>query len=228
MLNTQFESAEIVTFFMFWSRIIEGRFSRNGGRVGHLLTVSRIQAFFCVNPDQGCAESGTASGCRPTDKVHSWKQILDLKNLEKGHASSKSNLQPPRELFITYFLNFSLAGAHFDLPESRSGFLMPYLYFNLRQILNKTDWNPGTFWRIFQIPTRGILLRLLVDFLVPYTRGFFFEITTVRYLFTSFCRNLIRKPCSDPWRRMGEEEFLLKWHDHHSSFFLLLEELVTR
>lgn len=27
---------------------------------------------------------------------------------------------------------------------------------------------------------------------------------------------------------MGEEEFLLKWHDHHSSFFLLLEELVTR
>jgi hypothetical protein len=27
---------------------------------------------------------------------------------------------------------------------------------------------------------------------------------------------------------MGEEEFLLKWHDHHHSFFLLLEELVTR
>jgi len=26
----------------------------------------------------------------------------------------------------------------------------------------------------------------------------------------------------------SEEEFLLKWHDHHSSFFLLVEELVTR
>ena len=25
-----------------------------------------------------------------------------------------------------------------------------------------------------------------------------------------------------------EEEFLLKWHDHHTSFFLLVEELVTR
>jgi len=27
---------------------------------------------------------------------------------------------------------------------------------------------------------------------------------------------------------MGDEEFLLKWHDHHASFFLLVEELVTR
>jgi len=26
----------------------------------------------------------------------------------------------------------------------------------------------------------------------------------------------------------SEEEFLLKWHDHHTSFFLLVEELVTR
>ena len=25
-----------------------------------------------------------------------------------------------------------------------------------------------------------------------------------------------------------EDEFLLKWHDHHQSFFLLVEELVMR
>lgn len=27
---------------------------------------------------------------------------------------------------------------------------------------------------------------------------------------------------------LGEDEFLLKWHDHHQSFFLLVEELVAR
>ena len=26
----------------------------------------------------------------------------------------------------------------------------------------------------------------------------------------------------------GEDEFLLKWHDHHQSFFLLVEEMVLR
>ena len=26
----------------------------------------------------------------------------------------------------------------------------------------------------------------------------------------------------------AEDEFLLKWHDHHQSFFLLVEELVMR
>ena len=25
-----------------------------------------------------------------------------------------------------------------------------------------------------------------------------------------------------------DDEFLLKWHDHHASFFLLVEELVMR
>lgn len=29
-------------------------------------------------------------------------------------------------------------------------------------------------------------------------------------------------------RMAAEEEFLLKWHDHHQSFFLLVEELVMR
>ena len=26
----------------------------------------------------------------------------------------------------------------------------------------------------------------------------------------------------------GDDEFLLKWHDHHQSFFLLVEEMVLR